>query len=122
MAKAAVAKKKTKSASAPAKKAVKGVKVKVPTRKVSLERRRGGGKVDVVVQTKLAVAPAKPSAPPARPIKLEGTPLEVSRKFFETHGLPTLAQALPPVVMIDELMTRARAEGFERVFVFPAVK
>lgn len=117
MARAAVAKKsKGKSASKK-----KGVKVKVPTRKVSLDRRRGG-KVEVLVQTKLAVVPPKPSAPPARPIKLEGTALEVSRQFFEQHGLPQLAQALPPAVMIDELIGRARAEGFNRVLVFPPVR
>ena len=104
-----------------ASKKTKGVKVKVPTRKVSLERRRGG-KVQVVVQTKLAVAPVKPPAPPARPIKLEGSSLEVSRQFFEQHGLPQLAQGLPPVAMLDELIGRARAEGFNRVLVFPPVR
>lgn len=119
MARAAVLKKKSKSAS---KKPIsKGVKVKVPTRKVSLEGRRGG-KVQVLIETKLAVAPVKPPAPPARPIKLEGTPLEVSRKFFETHGMPYLAQALPQVVLLDELLVRANAEGFNRVFIFPPVK
>lgn len=97
-------------------------KVKVPTRKVSLEGRRGG-KVQVVVQTKLSVpAPAKAPAPPVRPLKLEGTPLEVSRKFYETHGLPQLAAALPQVAMIDELVPRARAEGFNRVLIFPPVR
>jgi hypothetical protein len=120
MARAAAAKKRK---AAPKK--VKGVKVKVPTRKVSLTRRRGGKvqkNVEVVVQTKLAVPAApKPAAPPARPIKLEGAPLDVSRRFFELHGLPALAQALPPVAMIDELVPRARAEGFTRVFVFPKV-
>ncbi|MBL8956102.1 MAG: hypothetical protein JNK82_35340 [Myxococcaceae bacterium] len=107
---------------APAKKVVK---VKVPTRRVSVTRRTSGKekKVDVVVQTKLAVAPPpKPAAPPARPIKLEGAPLEVSRRFYETHGLNALAQALPPVVMIDELVSRARADGFHRVLVFPPPK
>src|SRR5262245_8990962 len=69
----------------------KGVKVKVPTRKVSVTQRAAGKerKHEVVVETKLEVAPPpKPSAPPARPLKLEGTPLEVSRRFYEVHGLP----------------------------------
>jgi len=118
MAKAAAVKKKKKAAP-------KGVKVKVPTRKVSVTRRAAGKqkKVEVVVQTKLAVAPPpKPSAPPARPVKLEGAPLEVSRRFFELHGLAAMALALPPVAMIDELVPRARGEGFNRVLVFPSVK
>ena len=118
MARAAVAKKKGKVAT---KKTSKGVKVKVPTRKVSLERRRGG-KVQVLVQTKLAVAPVKPPAPPARPIKLEGAPLDVSRRFFETHGLPQLASAVPQAAALEELIGRARAEGFNRVYVFPPVR
>jgi hypothetical protein len=96
-------------------------KVKIPSRKVSVERRSGKA-MSVVVQTKLAVPVAAPVAPPARPIKLEGSPLEVSRKFFETHRLPTLAAGLPQVAMIDELVPRARAEGFERVLVFPPVR
>ncbi len=113
-----------KAAPAKKKKSVKGVRVKVPTRKVSVTRRAAGKdkRLEVVVQTKLAVAAPKPSAPPSRPIKLEGTPLEVSRRFFEGHGLSAMAQALPPVVMIDELVPRARAEGFNRVLVFPPVK
>lgn len=98
------------------------VKVKVPTRKLSVERRRGGS-VSVVVQQKLEVAaPPKPPAPVARPVKLTGTPLEISKQFFETHQLPALAAALPASVMIDDFAPRARTEGFDRVFIFPPVK
>ncbi|MBK7857472.1 MAG: hypothetical protein IPJ65_02380 [Archangiaceae bacterium] len=127
MAKAAAVKKKGSSSaktSAAAKK--RAPKVKVPTRKVSLERRGAGGKVSkvsVVVQKRLEVpAPPKPAPPPARPIKLEGSPLEVSRRFYETHQLQPLAAALPPVAMLDELVPRATTEGFNRVLLFPALK
>jgi hypothetical protein len=124
MARGGAAKKKS-SAGRSAKKKL-APKVKVPTRKVSLERRRGGGKVSkvsVVVQTKLAVPVApRPVVPAARPIKLEGPPLEVSRRFFESKGLPTLASALPQAAMLDELLPRAQSEGFGRVLVFPPVR
>jgi hypothetical protein len=106
----------------PPKARVKVKPLKLETRKLSVDRRRGG-KVSVLVQKKPLVPVAvTPAAPPARPIKLTGTPQEVSRAFFETHNLQPLSAALPPLVATEEFLNRAKGEGFDRVFVFPPVK
>src|SRR5581483_10826626 len=100
---------------------VKVKPLKLETRKVSMERRRGG-KVSVLVQKKPEVPVVEtPAAPPARPIKLIGTPQEVSRAFYDAHNLHVLASALPPLVALDEFVSRAKSEGFGRVFLFPPV-
>jgi hypothetical protein len=119
MARAALAKKTSRKPSPKGKKLK--AKVKVPSRKVSVDRRRGG-KVSVLVQTRLQVA--QPKAPPVvtRPIKLVGTALEQSRAFFDAHQLQVLSAALPLQPFVDEFVQRARNEGFHRVLVFPPVK
>src|SRR5256885_2299050 len=91
---------------------------RVKSRKVTVDRRRGG-QVSVVVQTR----PRVEAAPEVvrKPIKLEGTPQEVSRAFFDTHQLQPLALALPPFVS-DEQVAMLRNEGFGRVLVFPPLR
>src|SRR4051794_19428550 len=107
MARAAAAKKKK----MPAKSRVKVKPLKLETRKVSIDRRRGG-KVSVLVQKRpeVPVAPV-PVAPPARPVKLMGTPQEISRAFFDAHHLQALSAALPAMVTVEDFAARARAEG-----------
>lgn len=118
MARAAAAKKKK----TPAKSRVKVKPLKLETRKVSMERRRGG-KVSVLVQKRPEVpVPPQPVAPPARPVKLTGTAQEISRAFFDAHNLQVLSAALPALVTVEDFAARARTEGFARTFVFPAVK
>jgi hypothetical protein len=92
--------------------------VRVKSRKVTVDRRRGG-QVSVVVSTR----PKVEAAPEVvrKPIKLEGPPLEVSRAFFATHQLQPLALGLPPFVS-DEQVAMMRNEGFNRVLVFPPVR
>ncbi len=123
MAKAALKAPKKKAAPTKTKAKIKAKPLKLETRKVSIDRHRGG-KVSthsVVVQKRPEVAPV-PSAPrpAARPMKLVGTPLEISRIFFDSHGLPTLSSALPSVLPLDDFAQRAATEGFNRTFVFPA--